>query len=269
MYVPLCVPSEPLLEMTLRTLAMNGVKGVNVTLPYKEKAVEICDYVSDTAKEIGAVNTIMMHPEGWLAGDNTDAYGFRRSLWQARVDMQPNFKRAVVLGAGGAARAILVALKDEGCEEVMIVNRTLSRAEELIASIMPESEEGQPAPQPCKTKFTPIPWEAREGVLKEATLLVNTTSLGMKGQPPLEMNLEHLSKEAVVTDIVYNPLYTDLLKQADDRGNFTVDGLGMLLHQAVPGFTIWFDHKPKVSEQLRDYVVGLLNEKEGEEKESE
>ncbi len=275
MYIPIEMPSEPLLEMTLRTLAMNGIKGVNITLPYKEKALEVCDYVSDTAREIGAVNTIIMHKEGHLAGDNTDAYGFRRNLWGARVDMAPYFKKAVVLGAGGAAKAILCALRDEGCEKVVIANRTRGRAEALIREITGEADIEEEAVNGVnathnpitptfslemdqKTEFEVVKWSEKEEALKEATLLINTTSLGMLWQPPLDIVLTNLPKEAMVTDLVYNPLETGLLKMAKQLGHFTVDGLGMLLHQAVPGFTIWFDHKPQVTEDLRSFLVNAM-----------
>lgn len=241
-YVPLAVAPENL-DTALRALPALGFRGVNLTLPHKEAAVDICDAVTEQARRIGAVNTIVVGDDGQLQGSNTDAYGFVENLTQGS-GWQPADGPVVLLGAGGAARGLAVALVDAGVTELRILNRTQARAESLAADI------GQAA--------SVVAWHDRTDALAGAALLVNSTSLGMVGQPPLDLDLTHLSAGAVVNDIVYAPLETSLLADAKARGNPIVDGLGMLLYQAQPGFEAWFGTRPEVDTALRDFVLADL-----------
>lgn len=239
-YVPLAVRPE-VFEAGLRALVHLGFRGVNVTLPHKLAALAACDEVDPVAQRIGAVNTIVFEG-GKMAGSNSDAFGFLEHLRQTIPGWQPSSGPALVLGAGGAARAVAVALVDAGVSEIRIANRTPARAEALISSL-----EG-----PLK----PAQWPPAAADFAEVSLLVNTTSLGMKGQPPLEVDLAALPTAAAVYDIVYVPLETPLLAAARVRGNPVVDGLGMLLHQARPGFAKWFGIEPEVTEELRRFALG-------------
>jgi shikimate dehydrogenase len=237
-YVPLAVHPDRL-EQAIRALPALGFAGCNVTIPHKEAALRIVGRVDATARRIGAVNTIVVGEDGSLSGSNTDAFGFVASLgpdW--RADAGP----AVVLGSGGAARAIVVALADRGAPEIRIVNRTAARAEALARELGGRA----------------IPWDHRAAALGDAALLVNTTSQGMRGEPPLDLPLARLPISATVFDIVYVPLETPLLAVARARGNRTVDGLGMLLHQARPGFEAWFGVAPDVTPGLREAIEATL-----------
>jgi shikimate dehydrogenase len=237
-YVPLAVRPERL-EQAIRALPALGFAGCNVTIPHKEAALRIVDRVDATAQRIGAVNTIVVGPDGSLSGSNTDAFGFAESLGpEWRADAGP----AVVMGAGGAARAVVVALADRGAPEIRIVNRTLARAEALAAELGGRA----------------VPWDRRETALEGAALLVNATSQGMTGQLPLDLSLERLPTSATVVDTVYVPLETPLLAAARARGNRAVDGLGMLLHQARPGFEAWFGVAPEVTPALREAIEATL-----------
>lgn len=241
-YVPLAVTPERF-EAAFRALPALGFRGVNITLPHKEAALENCDVVDDQARRIGAVNTVVVDESGKLIGSNTDAFGFIESIRQESnwsVDLGP----ALVLGAGGAARAVTVALIDAGVSTVRIANRTHARAEAFSA------EFGE--------RVSVVDWEARGDALGDLGLLVNTTTLGMLGHDPLDLDLSGLAKTAVVNDIVYTPLQTPLLRDAAARGNRTVDGLGMLLHQAQPGFEKWFGIRPTVDDTLRRFVLDDL-----------
>ena len=239
-YLPLRVRPEDL-AAALRALPVLGFRGSNLTIPHKEAALRMVDRVSARAQRIGAVNTVVVDGDG-LAGDNTDGFGFIESLREAVPGWRADRGPAVVLGSGGAARAILVALLDGGAPAIRLLNRTPQRAARLA------DELGGP--------IAPLPWEDRAAALDGAALLVNTTSLGMAGQPSLEVGLDALPKDAVVTDIVYTPLLTGLLAAAQARGNPVVDGLGMLLHQARPGFEAWFGVRPAVTPALRAAVLG-------------
>ncbi len=241
-YVPLAVAPENL-DTALRALPALGFRGVNLTLPHKEAAVGICDGVTDQAKRIGAVNTIVVGDDGSLQGSNTDAYGFIENLRQGS-GWQPADGPVVLLGAGGAARGLAIALVDAGVTELRILNRTQARAETLAADIGPASVAA---------------WADRADALDGAALLVNSTTLGMTGQPPLDLDLSRLPPGAVVNDIVYAPLETPLLADARVRGNPVVDGLGMLLYQAQPGFEAWFGTRPEVDAELRDFVLADLD----------
>ena len=229
------------LENSLRSLPERGFAGVNLTLPHKEAAATIVDTMDSVASRIGAVNTVVVGADGSLAGSNTDGYGFIENLKSGAPEWTVDNKSAVILGAGGAARAIIAALLDAGLKELRLVNRTLSRAESLKDDI--------------GGAIIVVPWADRTKALEGAGLLVNTTTLGMTDIEPLEIDLSPLPAKAVVTDIVYAPLTTPLLKDAAGRGNLTVDGLGMLLHQARPGFDQWFGAEPVVTDALRAHVL--------------
>lgn len=237
-YVPLHVEAEDLATV-LHAMPRMGFVGANVTIPFKEAALALADDVSETALRIGAANTLSFGPDGRLNADNTDAYGFITNLRQNAPAWNAARGPALVLGAGGAARAVIVALQDAGVPEIYLTNRTAARSETLAQEF----------------GVTPLPWDSRAQVLPEASCIVNTTSLGMAGQPALDLRLDTLPVTALVTDIVYAPLETPLLAQARAKGCMAVDGLGMLLHQAVPGFERWFGVRPEVTEVLRRAVL--------------
>ncbi len=239
-YVPLAVAPEDLVAV-LRDLPRMGFAGANVTLPHKESALAAVGEVEALARRVGAVNTVVVTEEHGLVGRNTDVYGFLENLKTGAPGWRADRGPAVVIGAGGAARAVAVALADAGAPEVRIANRTAARAQELAAAL------GAAA--------LPVPWHEREGALDGAALVVNTTTLGMTGAPPLDLDLGLLPREALVTDIVYSTLETPLLAAAAARGNAVVDGLGMLLHQARPGFAAWFGVEPEVTPELRAFVL--------------
>ena len=239
-YVPLPVRPERL-GHALRALADLGFAGCNLTVPHKEAALAALDEVAEDARRIGAVNTVLVRSDGALYGWNTDIEGFAQSLTSALPDWRMAGKQAVVLGAGGAARAVVAALQKLGAADVAVVNRTLGRAEALAAAL------GQ--------SVRSQPWERLEEVLRSASLLVNTTSLGMAGKPSLSIDLAPLREEAVVAVVVYTPLETALLAAARQRGHSVVDGLGMLLYQAVSGFEAWFGRRPEVTPELRSFVL--------------
>jgi shikimate dehydrogenase len=240
LYLPLAVAPERLGE-AVRGLAALGFRGANVTVPHKEAVMAHLDRVDSVARRIGAVNTLVIAADGSVEGRNTDGYGFLANIEDRRPDWSASAGPAVVLGAGGAARAVAVALSDAGAPAIRIVNRTLEKAQQLVRDL------GGP--------LVAVPWAERADALADAALVVNTTTLGMVKQPELELDLAALPSTAVVTDIVYTPLETALLRAAASRGNPTVDGLGMLLHQAVPGFEAWFGRRPTVTAALRQAVL--------------
>ncbi|SCM69395.1 shikimate dehydrogenase [Donghicola eburneus] len=240
-YVPLEVHPDDLVE-ALGAMGRMGFVGANVTIPHKETVLRLADQVTDRATLIGAANTLTFRPDGTIFADNTDGYGFIENLRQNATDWDPRSGPAAVIGAGGAARAVVVALLDAGVPEIRLTNRTRLRADQL------KSEFGG--------RIVVYDWAHMNGMLNGATTLVNTTSMGMEGQPPLKINLDELDPKALVTDIVYTPLITPLLALAQDYGYQTVDGLGMLLHQAVPGFQRWFGQRPEVDDELRNVVLG-------------
>lgn len=242
-YVPMAVRPEDVAD-SLRALAKLGFRGVNVTLPHKQAALACVDEADELARRIGAVNTVTITDQGRLVGSNTDGFGFIENLQQGAPDWQATSGPVTVLGAGGAARAICAALLDAGVPEIRLVNRTRSRAEKLAADL------GGP--------IAPLPWDAWEDALAGATLLANTTQLGMNGQPPLVLDLAALPAAAVVNDAVYAPLQTPLLAAAAARGNPVVGGLGMLIHQARPGFAAWFGREPEVSAALFAFLTAEI-----------
>jgi len=231
------------LAATLANLKGLGYVGANITIPHKTAALEAVDRVTDPARRIGAVNTLYYEDER-LVGDNSDAAGFIENLTRHATTWVPGAGPAAVLGAGGAARAVVVALLDAGVPGLLLLNRTRGRAEELAAVF--------------GSKVTVGDWERRDAALEGMALLVNTTALGMAGQPPLDLDLRALPLSAVVNDIVYRPLETELLAAARVRGNPAVDGLGMLLYQARLGFERWFGRLPEVTEELRSEVLKAM-----------
>ncbi|MBC7164177.1 MAG: shikimate dehydrogenase [Roseovarius sp.] len=239
-YIPMEV-SEANLVDALRSLPKLGFVGVNVTLPYKERVLALADVVSDCATVIGAANTLSFRKDGTIYADNTDGYGFLENLRQGAPGWDVTAGPAAVLGAGGAARAVVVALRDAGAPEILISNRTRLRAEAL------QQEFGR--------KLRVVDWVQAGNMLEHAATVVNTTSLGMAGKPQLRVPLDGLQKGAVVTDLVYAPLRTRLLEEAEAMGCITVDGLGMLLHQALPGFERWFGVRPQVDAETREAVL--------------
>ncbi|MBK3799133.1 shikimate dehydrogenase [Azospirillum brasilense] len=244
-YVPLAVPPDRI-EQAMRALPALGFRGCNVTVPHKEAAYRTVDRLDATAKRMGAVNTIVVGEDGSLEGRNTDGFGFIENLRSGAPGWSAADGPALVIGAGGAARAVVASLLDEGAPRVWLVNRTRARADELAADI--GNSDGVGAIETAD-------WVSRETLLEGAALVVNTTTQGMAGQPPLELDLRALSGSAVVTDIVYTPLMTPLLAAAQARGNRVVDGVGMLLHQARPGFAAWFGREPEVTEGLKAAVL--------------
>jgi len=240
-YVPMDVAPADLKE-TLNLLPRIGFVGLNVTIPHKEAVLQLADVVSDRAALIGAANTLIFRKDGRIHADNTDGAGFIANLRQNAPDWNPAAGPAAVFGAGGAARAVVAALIEVGVPEIRITNRTRPRAEALRADF--------------GAKVVVEDWVQAANMLEGATTVVNTTSLGMAGKADFRVPLDGLEPAALVTDLVYNPLQTDFLRAAADRGCRTVDGLGMLLHQAAPGFERWFGQRPEVDEATRLAVLG-------------
>lgn len=233
-------------EAFLRGLKAAGFAGGNVTLPHKEAAFAQGEVLTKAARRIGAVNTLSFDGQGRLVGDNTDAVGFTAHLDETLGADWLGADRGdvVILGAGGAARAVVAGLLDRPASRILVANRTRSRAEAIV-ELDPSRVEA-------------IDWDGLDDALRRARLLVNTTSLGMTGKPPLDIKLDRLPAECAVADIVYSPLETPLLAAAAARGHRVVDGLGMLLHQAVPGFERWFGTRPVVTPELRALIVADL-----------
>ncbi len=232
----------------IQNLKQNGFAGLNLTIPHKEQVLSLVDEITHEAKAIGAANTLWFEQDKLIAG-NTDGYGFLTHLQTSAPKWQASMP-ALILGAGGAARAIIYALLQAGVPEIILTNRTAQRADQLAKEF--------------GNKISTISWESKEQALSRCGLLVNSTSLGMTGKPALEINIDTLPPQAVVYDIVYAPLETDLLKAARQKGLEAVDGLGMLLHQAVPGFEKWFGTRPQVTQALYEKVVQDLNQPKAE-----
>ena len=235
-YIPMNVAAEDL-ETVLRTLPKAGFVGVNVTIPHKERVLDMADLVTDRATLIGAANTLIFRKDGKIHADNTDGYGFIKNLQSAPFAWNAKAGPAAVLGAGGASRAVIAALLDAGVPELLLSNRTRVRADALA--------------QEFGKRVRVFDWVQAGNMMDYAATVVNTTSLGMIGHQPLRVPLDGLQKSAVVTDLVYAPLRTKLLEVAEQMGCHTVDGLGMLLHQAVPGFERWFGDRPEVDSATR------------------
>ncbi len=235
-YVPLEVDTEDLAQV-LKMMPKMGFVGANVTIPHKERVLSLADQITDRATLIGAANTLIFKSDGKIHADNTDGYGFITNLRQSKPDWDPKRGPAAVLGAGGAARAVITALLEAGVPEILISNRTKVRAEALRADF--------------GKRLIVVDWVQAGNMFEESATVVNTTSLGMIGNPPLRVPLDGLRAGSLVTDLVYAPLKTHLLAQAEKKGCMIVDGLGMLLHQAVPGFERWFGVRPEVDSATR------------------
>ncbi len=239
-YIPMNIAPDDL-EETLRALPKAGFVGLNVTIPHKEKVLAIADLVTDRAALMGAANTLVFRSDGSIHADNTDGYGFIENLRQGAPDWEAGSGPAAVIGAGGAARAVIAALIDNGAPEVRLSNRTKMRSEALR--------------QEFGVKVQVYDWVQAGNMFEGATTVVNTSSLGMVGKPEMRIPLDGVSPDAVVTDLVYTPMDTKLLVEARKIGCRTVDGLGMLLHQAAPGFERWFGVRPDVDEAARQAVL--------------
>lgn len=240
-YIPVPVMPEHLAEV-LRALPRMGFVGANVTIPHKEAVLTLADVVTDRAALIGAANTLIFRPDGKIHADNTDGYGFIANIRQHAPGWIPDLSPAAVIGAGGAARAVVASLLESGVPELRLTNRTRIRAEQI------RSEFG--------AKVVVYDWAEAGNMLEGAMTVVNATSMGMVGKPPLRVPLDALAPGTLVTDLVYTPLMTPFLQEAQARGCDVVDGLGMLLHQAAPGFERWFGQRPEVDDELRHAVLG-------------
>jgi len=241
-YIPLDIAQADLRE-ALQFLPRMGFVGLNVTIPHKESVLALADIVTDRAALIGAANTLIFRKDGKVHADNTDGAGFVANLRQHAPDWNPSAGPAMVFGAGGAARAVIAALIEVGAPEIRITNRTRPRAEALRAAF--------------GAKVVVLDWVQAQGALSDMTTVVNTTALGMVGKPEFNLSLDDINPAALVNDLVYTPLDTHFLQAAAARGCRTVDGLGMLLHQAAPGFERWFGHRPEIDQATRDVVLGL------------
>ena len=242
-YVLFPVPPEKL-EAAVRGIATLGLRGCNVTTPHKQAIFPLLDRVDDLARRIGAVNTVVVETDGTLTGFNNDGNGFIQSLEDADPQWRPDAGPIAVLGAGGAARAVVASLAAQGATEIRLANRTLDKAQEIAAAI--------------GAVVKVVPWAARDVALDGIAMLANATSLGMAGKPPLEISLDRLPKRAVVGDLIYIPPETPLLAAARARGNVTVNGLGLLLNQARPAFNAWFGVMPEITPALKQAIAATF-----------
>ena len=239
-YIPIDVdPSN--LNQILRVMPKMGFVGANITIPHKETVLTIADQITDRAAVIGAANTLSFTKAGKIFADNTDGEGFIENLRQHYPSWNPKEGPAIVLGAGGASRAVVSALLQNSTPEIWIANRTRARAEKMTADF--------------GARLRVIDWYAVGNFISEASTLVNATSLGMIGKPKLQIDLKALSKKTLVSDLVYAPLETDLLLFAKNKGCRTVNGIGMLIHQAMPGFSRWFGTKPAIDHEIKNLLL--------------
>jgi shikimate dehydrogenase len=241
-YLPLAIAPDGL-AAALRALHPLGFAGCNLTIPHKQQAMAIVDEVDTVAKRIGAISCVQVRADGSLAGTNNDCFGFIHSLKQEQPHWRADAGPAVLLGAGGGARAVCYALMREGAKEIRLVNRSFDRAQALA------DEFAAPG-----VSLQALPWERRHEALEGAAMVVNTTSQGMAGQGTLDIQLDALPQSALAADIIYVPLETPFLAAARQRGNRTINGLGMLLHQARPAWKLWFGLEPEVTAQLRELI---------------
>jgi shikimate dehydrogenase len=232
------------LAAALKSLAPLNFAGCNLTIPHKQEAMKIVDEVDETARRIGAISCVVVRPDGTLAGSNNDWFGFIHNLKEEQPGWRADAGPVTVIGAGGGSRAVCYGLMREGAKEIRLVNRTAARAEAVAG------EFGGPVKA--------YPWESRHELLEGVALAVNTTSQGMVGNPALDIRLERLPKDALVADIIYTPLETPFLKAARLRGNPTLNGLGMLLHQGRPAWKSWFGIEPKVTAELRAKIEATI-----------
>ena len=242
-YVLFPVPPDKL-EAAVRGMAALGLRGCNVTTPHKQAIFPLLDRVDGLARKIGAVNTVVVEQDGTLTGFNNDGNGFIQSLRDADSKWRPDSGPIVVLGAGGAARAVVASLAAQGAREIRVTNRSLDKAEAIADAVGPVVKV--------------LPWDQREEALDGIALLANATSLGMTGKPPLPISLERLPQGALVGDLIYIPPETPLLAAARMRGNVTVNGLGLLLNQARPAFNAWFGVMPEITPALRQAVAATF-----------
>jgi shikimate dehydrogenase len=242
-YVPLAVPPERL-EAALRALPALNFAGCNLTIPLKQDAMKIVDEVDAPAKKIGAMSCVVVRPDGSLAGSNNDWYGFTHNILEFIPDWRADAGPVAVMGAGGGARAVVYGLMQRGARDIRLCNRTFARAQTLA------KEFGGP--------ITVVPWEQRHDAVEGVAMLVNATSQGMIGEAALDLRLDKLPATALINDIIYNPRETPLIVAARMRGNRTVTGLGMLLHQGIPAWQAWFGISPKVTAELRARIEATL-----------
>lgn len=242
-YVPLAIRPDGL-RAALRALQPLGFAGCNLTIPHKEAAMGIVDEIDATARRIGAISCVVVRPDGTLVGSNNDGYGYIEGLLQEQPAWRADAGPIVVIGSGGGARAVVYSLAERGAREIRLINRSPERAQILARDF------GGPV--------TTLPWSERHDAIADAAMLVNTTSQGMVGQSPLDLKLDRLPRGALVSDIIYIPRATPLLAAAQARGNPTVNGLGMLLHQARPAWKAWFGIEPQVTPELRALIEATI-----------
>ena len=239
-YIPLKV-SKIDLELVLKTLPKMGFSGVNVTVPHKESVLKIANEITQSASQIGSANTLTFLPCGGFKADNTDGYGFLKNLEENESTWDSSNAKVLIIGAGGASRAVISALLNSGVSKIVITNRTYERANELKEYF--------------DRKIDVIKWNEKEQFLGEINTLVNTTTLGMLGCENLDLSLSSINMGTIVLDLVYNPIKTTLLQNAEKQGCKIIDGLGMLLHQATPGFKEWFGVEPKITNEIRKRIL--------------
>lgn len=239
-YVPLAVKPERLAD-AIRGLPALGFRGCNLTMPHKQFAMTMVDSLTDTAKRIGAINCIVVDDDGKMSGTNNDGNGYVLSVQEVAPHWKPSDGPIAILGAGGAARAVIVALLERGAKEVRVINRTFDKAVALAKEFHPVIKS--------------MPWDKRSDAIDDVTLLVNATNQGMIGKPALDISLDKLSSRTLVSDLIYVPPETAFLAAANARGNVTINGLGMLLHQARPAFQAWFGILPEITRELRVKIM--------------
>jgi shikimate dehydrogenase len=242
-YVPLAVKPQDI-ETALRGLPALGFSGVNITIPHKQTSMPLMADIDAVGRGVGAINLVVVRPDGSMIGSNTDAYGCIANIRQMQPEWRPEAGPVAIIGAGGASRTAIWALADAGVKEIRIANRTHERALTVAKELR----------APCKV----VRWEERHDILDGAALLVNATNQGMIGQPPLDLKLDKLPKHAIVYDIVYNPIETPLLAAARARGHRVILGLGMLLNQAPPAWKAWFGIEPKITPELSKMIEATL-----------
>ena len=239
-YIPLKV-SENDLEMTLKNLPKIGFSGVNVTVPHKESVMSLAKIKTERASLIGSANTLTFLPEGGFKADNTDGYGFIKNLEEQVPIWNPKKAKVLILGAGGACRAVIGALLESGVEKLHVTNRTQKRAKDLQVFF--------------NSQIELIEWSEKEELLKNVNTVINSTTLGMVGSDELQFSLSKANENTTIVDLVYNPINTPLLVDAHKKGCHVVNGIGMLLHQAIPGFNEWYGVKPKITKELLNRVM--------------
>ena len=242
-YVPLAIEPKGL-ATALRALHPLGFAGCNLTIPHKQAAIELVDEVDEVAAKIGAISCVVVRPDGSLAGSNNDCYGFIHNIRQEQPAWRADAGPVAVIGAGGGSRAVCYALTQAGVREIRLINRTFARARAMADKF------GAPV--------TALSWDERAEALAGTTMVVNTTNQGMAGQPALDLRLDRLPLSAVAADLIYIPRETPFLAAARERGNRTVNGLGMLLHQARPAWQAWFGIEPAVTPELRALLENSL-----------